>query len=56
MEHERILYVYECLCRYTDKSRGITLKKIKQYLSASCNLKSVSDLTLRRDIEPLSTT
>lgn len=55
MEHERILYVYECLCRYTDKSRGITLKKIKQYLSASCNLKSVSDLTLRRDIERLIT-
>ncbi len=55
MEHERILSVYECLCRYTDKSKGISLKEIKRYISLSGNLKNVSDLTLRRDIERLVT-
>lgn len=55
MEHERILSVYECLCRYTDKSKGVSLKEIKQYLSSSGNLKNVSDLTVRRDIERLVT-
>lgn len=38
MEHERILSVYECLCRYTDKSKGISLKEIKRYISLSGNL------------------
>lgn len=55
MEHERILSVYECLCRYTDKSKGISLKEIKQYLSSAGNIKNVSDLTVRRDIERLVT-
>lgn len=54
MEHERILAVYECLCRYTDKSRGVSLKEIKRYISSSGNFKNVSDLTVRRDIERLT--
>lgn len=55
MEHDRILSVYEYLCRYTDKSKGVSLKEIKQYLSSAGNLKNVSDLTVRRDIERLIT-
>ncbi|MDE5620415.1 MAG: WYL domain-containing protein [Ruminococcus sp.] len=55
MEHERILSVYECLCRYTDKSKGIPLKEIKRYIASAGNLKNVSDLTVRRDIERLIT-
>lgn len=54
MEHERIIQIYEYLCRYTDETRGVTIKEIQNYLSRSGNMKDVSALTVRRDIDRLS--
>jgi predicted DNA-binding transcriptional regulator YafY len=52
MEHERIIMISEYLSRHADK--GVTIKEIQQYLAQSGNMKNVSALTLRRDIERLT--
>lgn len=54
MEHERIIQIYEYLCRYTDETRSVTIKEIQDFLSTSGNMKSVSALTIRRDIDRLT--
>lgn len=54
MEHERIIQIYEYLCRYTDETKSVTIKEIQNYLSRSGNTKDVSALTVRRDIDRLS--
>ena len=53
MEHERIIYIYEYLSCGTNESQGVTIKDIQRYLSENGNMKSVSALTIRRDIERL---
>lgn len=55
MEHERIIKIYEYLCRYTDETRSVTIKEIQDYLSNSGNMQNVSAVTIRRDIDRLST-
>lgn len=54
MEHERIIQIYEYLCRYTDETRSVTIKEIQDFLSTSGNMKDVSALTIRRDIDRLT--
>lgn len=54
MEHERIIQIYEYLCRYTDEIRSVTIKEIQEHLSKSGNMKDVSALTIRRDIDRLT--
>ncbi len=53
MEHERIISVLDYLSRYTDETRGVTAKEIQIYLSNTTNMKPVSCLTIRRDMERL---
>lgn len=53
MDHERILYIFEYLSRRTDNEKGVSIKDIQRYLSESGNMKNVSALTIRRDIERL---
>ncbi|MBR1724996.1 MAG: WYL domain-containing protein [Ruminococcus sp.] len=54
MEHERIIYVLECLSRGSDDKRGVTIADIQQYLRENANLGNVSPLTIRRDIDRLT--
>lgn len=53
MEHERILCVFDYLSRYTDETKSVTAKEIQSYLANTTNMKSVSCLTIRRDMERL---
>ena len=53
MDSERILYIYKYLCRYTDNQHGVTIKDIKDYLSANAGIDNVSALTIRRDMQRL---
>ena len=53
MEHERILHIYNYLCRNTDEEHGATCRDIQDYLSKTANLRNVSPLTIRRDIDRL---
>ncbi|MDE6539073.1 MAG: WYL domain-containing protein [Ruminococcus sp.] len=55
MDNERILHIYECLCRCTDDQHGITIKDIQNYLSKNADMDNVSALTIRRDIQRLET-
>lgn len=53
MEHERILSIQEYLIRYTDEKHDVNLKQICEHLSSKTNMKNVSLLTIRRDIDRL---
>lgn len=53
MEHERIIHIYNYLCRCTDEEHGVTCKDIQDYLDKNANLSNVSPLTIRRDIDRL---
>lgn len=53
MNHERILCIYECLSRYTDDKREVSIRDIQKYLSDSIGMENVSDITIRRDLERL---
>lgn len=53
MEHERIIHIYEYLCRNTDEEREATINDIRSYLEGTTNLSKVSSLTIRRDLERL---
>ncbi len=54
MEHERIIKIYDYLCRYTDETRSVTIKEIQNHLSNGGNMQNVSAITIRRDIDRLS--
>lgn len=53
MEHERIIYIYDYLCRNTDEEHSVSCKDIQNYLSRNADLCNVSPLTIRRDIDRL---
>ena len=53
MEHERIIYIYDYLCRNTDEEHSASCKDIQNYLAKTANLTDVSPLTIRRDIDRL---
>lgn len=54
MNGERILHIYDCLCRCTDDTKGVSIKDIQNYLAQNANMENVSDLTIRRDIDRLT--
>lgn len=54
MEHERIIQIYDYLCRCTDETKSVTIKDIQEYLSESGNMKNASALTIRRDLDRLT--
>ncbi len=53
MEHERIIHIYDYLCRNTDEEHSASCKDIQNYLARTANLTDVSPLTIRRDIDRL---
>ena len=56
MDHERIIHVLECLTRGSDDDKGLTVADIQQYLRENTNLGDVSAVTIRRDIDRLTST
>lgn len=55
MEHERILHILDYLTRSTNRQKSVTIRDIQDYLSDQCQLRNVSALTVRRDIDRLIT-
>ena len=55
MEHERIIHILEYLRRNTDETRTVSIKQIQSHLDRNYNMQSISPLTIRRDIERLTT-
>ena len=53
MEHERIIHIYDYLCRNTDEEHSVSCKDIRNYLAETADLTDVSPLTIRRDIDRL---
>lgn len=53
MDQERILYIYEYLCRNTDEKHEVTINDIRNYLEGTTNLGKVSVLTIRRNLDRL---
>ena len=53
MEHERIIHIFDYLCRNTDEEHSVSCKDIQDHLSKTANLCNVSALTIRRDIDRL---
>ncbi len=54
MNNERIVYILEYLQKNTDSKRYVTVKDIISHLSGTYDMSSVSVLTIRRDIESLT--
>lgn len=53
MEHERILQILDYLSRSTNDKKAVTIRDIRQHLANCCELRDVSPLTIRRDIDRL---
>ncbi len=53
MEHERIIRILDYLRRVTDDSHSVTVRDIQAHLANTTNLRDVSALTIRRDLERL---
>ena len=54
MDHERIMLIYEFLSKNTDTAKGVTIADIQGFLAEKTNLRNVSVLTIRRDIDRLT--
>ncbi|WP_303790090.1 hypothetical protein [Ruminococcus flavefaciens] len=54
MDHERIIYIYDYLSRYTDENRYVSISQIQEHLANACNLTRVKDVTIRRDLDRLT--
>ena len=55
MDHERIIHIYDYLSRYTDENHFVTINQIQAHLANSCNLSRVKSVTIRRDLDRLTT-
>lgn len=54
MDQERIIYIFDYLSRYTDENKAVTIKDIQHHLANVCNLSRVNDVTIRRDLDRLT--
>lgn len=54
MDQERIILTLDFLSRYTDKDKYVSVKDIQNYLETVGNFKSVAPITIRRDIDRLT--
>lgn len=54
MDQERIIFILDYLSRYTDESKAVSIKEIQEYLARVCNLTRVNDVTIRRDLDRLT--
>ena len=54
MDQERIIFILDYLSRYTDENKAVTIKDIQHHLANVCNLSKVNDVTIRRDLDRLT--
>ena len=54
MDQERIIYILDYLSRYTDEKKAVSIKEIQDHLANVCNLTRVNDVTIRRDLDRLT--
>lgn len=54
MYHERIIYIYDYLSRYTDENHDVSISQIQEHLANACNLTRVKNVTIRRDLDRLT--
>ena len=54
MDHERIIYIYDYLSRYTDENHDVSISQIQEHLANACNLTRVKNVTIRRDLDRLT--
>ncbi|HOA00429.1 phage antirepressor KilAC domain-containing protein [Ruminococcus sp.] len=54
MDQERIIFILDYLSRYTDENKAVTIKDIQHHLANVCNLSRVNDVTIRRDLDRLT--
>ena len=54
MDHERIIYIYDYLSRYTDENHDVSISQIQEHLANVCNLTRVKNVTIRRDLDRLT--
>lgn len=54
MDQERIIYILDYLSRYTDENKAVSIKEIQEHLAHACNLTRVNDVTIRRDLDRLT--
>ena len=55
MEHKRIIYILDYIRKYTDDTKCVSIKQIQTHLEQNYNIKSVSPITIRRDMDRLIT-
>lgn len=55
MDHERIIHIYDYLSRYTDENNYVSIRQIQDHLTNICNLTRVKNVTIRRDLDRLTT-
>lgn len=55
MDHERIIHILDYLSCHTDESHFVTINQIQDYLANVCNLSRVKSVTIRRDLDRLTT-
>ncbi|WP_417122424.1 hypothetical protein [Ruminococcus bicirculans (ex Wegman et al. 2014)] len=46
MDHERIIYIYDYLSRYTDENHDVSISQIQEHLANACNLTRVKNVTI----------
>lgn len=54
MDQERIILILEYLSRYTDNNKYVSIKDIQNYIINSGNLTRVTPITIRRDLDRLT--
>ena len=54
MDQERIIFIIDYLSRFTDKNRYVSIKDIQDHLCEVTNLKRVAEVTIRRDLDRLT--
>ena len=54
MDQERIIFILDYLSRYTDENKAVSIKEIQEHLAHACNLTRVNDVTIRRDLDRLT--
>ncbi len=54
MDQERIIFILDYLARHTDENKYVSIKNIQDHLAVTSNLKRVTEVTIRRDLDRLT--
>ena len=54
MDHERIIYIYDYLSRYTDENHDVSISQIQEHLAYDNKKTKMKNVTIRRDLDRLT--